>query len=149
VCLGKPATGLSQPPPPHPPCGIWIWCFNMWRNAKLSCQNAQIERATGRGGSPERHFSNNSTVKQYFKMLINMAFMCISYSLLTAVSNCAHLLSACSKEESGGLYGEAEPIKGHQNWWSVLSRLHSIIKATSLQRTVYTRTKSATKTHME
>ena len=70
-----------------------------------------MERATEGGGSVERHFF----MKQYFKMLKNKAFMCISYSLLTAVSNCAHLLSACSKEESGVLYSEAQPIKGCQN----------------------------------
>jgi hypothetical protein len=97
----------------------------------------------------ERHFSNNSTRKQYFKILINMAYLCISYSLLTAVSKFAHLLSACCKEESGVLYSEAEPIKGRRNWSPVLSRLHSILQATFLRRTVYTRTKSATTTHVE
>ncbi len=148
---GKAHQRATQAIPPL--CGVWIWRFKPWRNAKLSRQNAQVRRPNGTRdwgrGSAERHFSNNSTLKKYFKMLINMAFMCISYSLLTAVSNCAHLLSACCKEQSGVLYSEAEPIKGRQSWSPVLSRLHSILQATSLQRTVYTRTKSATTTHVE
>jgi hypothetical protein len=152
VCLGKPARGLPKPTPP-PPCGVWIWRFNTWRNAKLSLQNAQVRCPNGTSdldrGERWTPLFKNSTMKQYFKMLINMASMCISYPLLTAVSNCAHLLSACCKEESGVLYSEAEPIKGPQNWSPVLSRLHSILQATSLQRTVYIRTKSATTTHVE
>ena len=57
-------------------------------------------------------------------------------------------ISACCKEETGALYSEAEPIKGRRNWSPALSRLHSILQATSLRRTVYTRTKSATTTHV-
>jgi hypothetical protein len=45
--------------------------------------------------------------------------MCVSFPLLIAVSNCAHLLSACCKEESGVLYSETEPINRRQIWQPV------------------------------
>jgi hypothetical protein len=38
--------------------------------------------------------------------------VCIPFLLLTAVANCAHLLSTCLAGENGTLYSEAEPIKG-------------------------------------
>jgi len=72
-----------------------------------------------------------------------------SYPLLIAVSKFAHLLSTCCKEKSGTYYSETEPINRRQIWLLGLSRLHSILQATSLRRTVYTRTKSATTTHVE
>jgi hypothetical protein len=70
-----------------------------------------------------------------------------SYPLLIAVSKFAHLLSTCCKEKSGTYYSETEPINRRQIWSPGLIRLHSILQATSLWRTVYTRTKSATTTH--
>jgi hypothetical protein len=75
--------------------------------------------------------------------------MCIPFLLLIAVANCAHLLSTCLAGENGALYSEIEPIKGALKWAAGLSRLHSILQATSLWRTVYTRTKSATTAHVE
>jgi hypothetical protein len=45
--------------------------------------------------------------------------------------------------------GGPEPINRRQIWSPVLSRLHSILQTTSLWRTVYTRTKSATTAHVE
>jgi hypothetical protein len=45
-----------------------------WRNAKLSRQNAKMGRqneAMEGGGGQFRHFSNNSTMKQYFKMFLS------------------------------------------------------------------------------
>jgi hypothetical protein len=73
--------------------------------------------------------------------------MCIPYPLLIAVSKFAHLLSTCCKEKSGTYYSETEPINRRQIWSPGLIRLHSILQATSLWRTVYTRTKSVTTTH--
>ncbi len=99
------------------------------------------------GGGQFRHFSNNSTIKQYFKMPISCEDV-YSYPLLIAVSKfAAHLLSTCCKEKSGTYYSETEPINRRQIWSPGLIRLHSILQATSLWRTVYTRTKSATTTH--
>ena len=98
------------------------------------------------GGGQFRHFSNNSTMKQYFKMLISHEDV-YSLPLLIAVSKFAHLLSTCCKEKSGTYYSETEPINRRQIWSPGLIRLHSILQATSLWRTVYTRTKSAMKTH--
>jgi hypothetical protein len=45
--------------------------------------------------------------KQYFKMLLSHGDVCFFPSPY-CMPNCAHLLSACCKEESGVLYSEAE-----------------------------------------
>ncbi len=42
---------------------------------------------------------------------------------------------------------KAEPIKGRRNWSPALSRLHSILQATSLQRTVCTQEQSRPQLH--
>ncbi len=44
---------------------------------------------------------------------------------------------------------ETECLKGGPKWAAGLSRLHSILQAISLWRTVYTRTKLATTAHVE
>jgi hypothetical protein len=49
-----------------------------------------------------------------FKLHLTQGDVCFFPSPF-AVSNCAHLLSACCKEESGVLYSEAETIKGRRN----------------------------------
>ncbi len=57
---------------PHPDSAPSTWGF-----AKLVCQNAKMSRQIeapewgGGGGVQICHFSNNSTMKQYFKMLIS------------------------------------------------------------------------------
>ncbi len=152
MCLGKSLQdGYPRHPPPTPP---GIGDSPTWRNTKLSrqnakrgCQNGTLEWEWGGGG--------NSTTFQIAQQRSNISRccfyteVCISFPLLIAVSYCAHLLSACCAEEKGVLYSEAEPIKGPRNWSPALSRLHSILQATSLRRTVYTRTKSVTTAHLE
>jgi hypothetical protein len=44
---------------------------HMWRNAKLSRQNAMGRQNEVLEGGQFRDFSNNSTMKQYFKMLLS------------------------------------------------------------------------------
>ncbi len=69
----------------------------------------------GEGGGQFRHFSNNSTMKQYFKMLISHEDM---YSLPSPYCSVKVRLSpfyVCN-ERKHGLYSEAEPIKRRQIW---------------------------------
>jgi hypothetical protein len=122
--------------------------------AKTPKRAARMRRRSGEEGGNSATFQ----IAQQWSNISRCFFhteVCVSFPLLIAVSNCAHLLSACCKEESGILYSEAEPIKGPEPinrrriWAPVLSRLHSILQATSLRRTVYTRTKSAKTTHVE
>ncbi len=152
LCLGE---SPREGNPSHPPCvAPGFGNSHTLRNAKLSRQNAKMGRQNeapewGRGGG-----GNSATfqITQQWSNISRCFFhtkMCIPFPLLIAVSNCAHLLYACCKEESGALYSEAEPINRRQNWSPALRRLHSIIQATSLRRTVYTRTKLATTTHVE
>jgi len=120
-----------------------------WGNAKLSRQNAKMGR---QNEAPEWGVGNSATfqITQQWNNISRCLFhtkMCIPYPLLIAVSKFAHLLSTCCKEKSGTYYSETEPINRRQIWSPGLIRLHSILQATSLWRTVYTRTKSATTTH--
>jgi hypothetical protein len=58
------------PPPPPPPSGAWIRHLPRWGVANLVRQKPKWV-ARVRGWGQIRHFSNNSTMKQYFKMLIS------------------------------------------------------------------------------
>ncbi len=111
--------------------------------AKMPKWAARMRRSSG--GGQFRHFSNNFS-NNISRCLFHTK-MCIPYPLLIAVSKFAHLLSTCCKEKSGTYYSETEPINRRQIWSPGLIRLHSILQATSLWRTMYTRTKSATTTH--
>ncbi len=123
-----------------------------WRkNAKLSRQDAKSGR---QNETPERGGFRAFQITQQRSNISRCFFhtrVCIPFLLLIAEANCAHLLSMCLREGNSALYSEAEPIKGRRNKSQplALSSLHSILQATSLQRTVYTRTMSATTAHVE
>ncbi len=74
---GKARQRATQATPP-PPCVMPRFGDSpMWGNAKLVRQTpkwvARMRRQSGGGGGVGQfcHFSNNSTMKQYFKMLIS------------------------------------------------------------------------------
>ncbi len=60
---------------PPPLCGAWVWRFHMWKrqieSPKRPNESPKWNARLGEGGSAERHFSNNLTMKQYFMMLIS------------------------------------------------------------------------------
>ncbi len=133
----KPARGLPKPPPPPPRTAPRIDNPRTWRNAKLSRKIKSPQRDAGGGVGNSATFQ----ITQQWSHISRCFFhteMRVSFPLLIAMSYCAHLLSACYAEENGVLYSEAEPIKRRRNWLPALSRLHSILQATSLRRTVYT-----------
>ncbi len=84
-----------------------------WRkNAKLSRQDAKSGRQNEtpeRGGIP--HFSNNSTMEQYFKMLLSHEGVYSFSSPYCSGKLCSSPFYVPG-EGNGALYSEAEPIKG-------------------------------------
>ena len=70
---------------------------------------------------------------------------------VTKLKHCfeSYLLSTSCEEGKCVLYSENGPIKDAPKRAAVLSRLHYILQATSLQRTEYTKTKPATTAHVE
>ncbi len=100
---GKPARGLPKPPPP-PPYRAWNWRLSHVEKRQIEspkCQNGLPEWYTGVGGGGQfRHFSINQQRSNISRCFFHTE-MCVSFPLLIAVSNCAHLLSACCEEEDG------------------------------------------------
>ncbi len=144
---GKPTRG--QPKPPSPLCGAQIWRLPHVGKRQIEspkCQNGAARMRRPSGGGQFGHFPNNSTMKQYFKMLISHEDVYSLHSPYCSVKVCSSPFTCC-KEKSDTYYSETEPINRRQIWSPGLIRLHSILQATSLWRTVYTRTKSATTTH--
>ncbi len=90
---------------------------------------------TGGGGGREiRHFSNKSTTKKYFKILIShIRHLLLAPFLLQRQNSPTSFLQAVKRES---VYSEPEPIKYVPNWAAILSRLHYILQATSLLKTV-------------
>ncbi len=148
---GKPARGQPKPPPPP------VWRPDLATPPRGERPNlvtktpkwtARMRLPSGGGGGGN---SPTFQITQQWNNISRCLFhtkVCIPYPLLIAVSKFAHLLSTWRKEKSGTYYSETEPINRRQIWSPGLSRLHSILQATSLRRTVYTRTKSATTTHV-
>ncbi len=148
---GKPTRGLPKPPPP-----LWrpSWVTPHVESRQIGspkCPNESPEwgARVREGGRANCHFSNNSTMKQYFKMFI-FAWRCVflALSLLQYQNSPISFLRAVMRENMVA-YIVNRAYNRHQIWSPGLSRLHSILQATSLGKTVYTRTKSATTTHME
>jgi hypothetical protein len=71
----------------------------------------------------------------------------LALSLLQCQSWPNSFLSAVTRENMAYIVNRAYKLA--LNLAAVLSRQHSILQATSLLRTVYTRTKSATTTHVK
>jgi hypothetical protein len=81
LCLGEsPREGNPSHPPPTPRVAPRFGDSPTWGNAKLVHQTPKWVTREGVGGGQFRHFSNNSTMKQYFKMPISHEDM---YSLLS------------------------------------------------------------------
>ncbi len=133
LCLGE-SPDLATPPRGETP--NWVTKHQMGR------------QLSGGGGG---NFATCQITKQWSNIsrFLFHTKTCIPCPLCIAVSKFAKLLSTCCKERKGGLYSEAEPINRLSNLVAGLSRLHCILQATSLQRTVYTRTKLATITQVE
>ncbi len=79
--------------PPPPPTAPGFGDSHTWRNTKLSRQNAKTDRQNeapecGKGGQ-FCHLSNNSTMKQYFKMLLSHRGVCFFPSLYCSVKLCS------------------------------------------------------------
>ncbi len=151
----SPREGNPSNPPPPPTLRAWNLRLPRMEKRQIESpkrQNGPPEWDTGVGGGGRGGNSATFQITQQWSNISRCFFhmeLCVSFPLLIAVPNCAHLLSVCCKEESGTLYSEAESIKGRRNYSLALSRLHSILQATSLRRTVYTRTKSATTTNVK
>ena len=115
MCLEEsPPEGYPSHPHPH---GAWIWRLSHMEKRQIESQNAKSGHQNetpewGRGGVEFRHFSNNSTMKPYFKMLLSHGGVCFFSSTYSNVILCSHLLSTCCAGENGVLYSEAQPIKG-------------------------------------
>jgi hypothetical protein len=146
----KPARGLPKPPPSAP--RLDSATFTRGENAKLTRGAPNLPAVLrpgekGRGGKILR-FYNNLITKQYFNALL-FAKMCIPFLLLIALTNCAHLLSACLTSINGVLYSEGRVCKTapEQVASPQSTALHSTGN-TSVKNSV-TRTKSATTAHVE
>jgi hypothetical protein len=120
----------TQATPPPAPCGVWIWRFHLWRNAKLSRQTPKwvprMRRATGGGGecgTPLFKQFNNKAILQdaYF-----YTKMCITYPLLTAVSKFAFYVLS---QEKIWLIKWTEPTYRRQIWSPGLTPFYRHISA--------------------
>ncbi len=82
----------SHPPPPPLRTAPGFGHSHTWRNANLSRQNAKSGRQNETpvwGGGEFRHFSNNSTMKSYFKMLLSQGGVCFFFSPACNVILCS------------------------------------------------------------
>jgi hypothetical protein len=118
MCLGESPREGNPNHPPREASGFGD--SPTWGNAKLSRQTpkwvARMRRLSGGGeggGGQFRHFSNNSTMKQYFKMLLSHKDVYSLPSPYCSVKVCSSP-STCCKEKSGTYYSEAQPINRRQ-----------------------------------
>jgi hypothetical protein len=104
-------------PKPPPLCGAQIWRLPLVGKRQIESKMGHQNEAPewGRGGGQFCHFSNNSTMKQYFKMLISHEDVYSLPSPYCSVKVCSFPFYVL-KREKRGLYSEAEPINRHQIW---------------------------------
>jgi hypothetical protein len=137
--MGKSARWQPKPPPAemtrqHPP-------------RPATCDVTGGGRGGG-GGGATCHFSNSSLTKDYFKILISHNR---SAKLATSVLQCQSLpisfLQAVKRENVSYIVTRAH--KRPPGPARLSQSLHYVLQATSLRKTVYTRTKPATTSHVE